>query len=100
MNYFSEEAVAAVDGEAPHKLFFLRLESKLLSVLTVVGRHDDVAGVLLCQLVPHKLFFRSEAVAAVDRDDVAGVLPCRINYIGEQAVAAAAAVDGHWARHR
>jgi hypothetical protein len=30
MNYFSEEAVTAVDGEAPHKLFFLRL----LPVLT------------------------------------------------------------------
>jgi hypothetical protein len=44
MNYFSEEAVAADDDiVAPHKLFFLRLESKLL---TAAGRHDDVAGVL------------------------------------------------------
>jgi hypothetical protein len=33
--FFRAEAVAAaVDGEAPHKLFFLRL----LSVLTAVGR--------------------------------------------------------------
>jgi hypothetical protein len=41
----------------PHQLFFLRLEAKLLPVLIAVDGHDDVAGVLPCQLVPHKLFF-------------------------------------------
>jgi hypothetical protein len=55
------------------------LESKRLLMLTAVGRHDDTVSVLLCQVVPHKLFFTQLEskllllTAAVGRhDDVAG----------------------------